>query len=174
VKPSRSITLLASIVEGDRILLQDGTTGTVQKLGWLNTHLRQSDELVVRIPNTQISGKRVANISRSRLSTVKQALAVPYDDIDKLPKLMGDIKAEIRKSCPTLVDDGSRGFTVFFTEYKDTSVTVSVSAYFRTRPFSEEYLVVKQDVMMAIRRATEKNNVKFSYVNWSQSGIPID
>lgn len=155
-------------------MLQDGTTGTVQKLGWLNTHLRQSDELVVRIPNTQISGKRVANISRSRLSSVKQALAISYEDVDKLPGLMDDIKTEIRQSCRTLVDDGSRGFTVFFSDYKDKSVTVSVSAYFRTRPFSEEYQLLKQDVLMAIRRATKKNNVNFSYVNWSQSGIPID
>jgi small-conductance mechanosensitive channel len=155
-------------------LLQDGTTGTVQKLGWLNTHLRQSDELIVRIPNTQISGKRVANISRTRLSSVKQAVAIAYNDVDKLPTLMDDIKTEIRRSCPTLVDDGSRAFAVFFTDYKDSSVTVSVSAYFRTRPFSEEYQVVKQDVLMAIRRATTKNNVSFSYVSWSQSGIPID
>ena len=116
----------------------------------------------------------MANISRTRLSSVKQAVAIAYNDVDKLPGLMDDIKAEIRSSCPTLVDDGSRAFSVFFTDYKESSVTVSVSAYFRTRPFTEEYQVVKQDVLMAIRRAATKNHVSFSYVTWSQSGIPID
>jgi len=169
-----SIAVFMVHPEGEKILLQDGTAGTVQKLGWLNTHLRQSDELVVRIPNTQISGKRVANVSRSRLSSVKQALAISCDDVDKLPKLTNDIKTEIRRSCPTLVDDGSRGFSVFFTDYKDKSVTVAVSAYFRTRPFTEEYQVVKQEVVLAIERATKKRNINYSFVNWQLSGIPID
>lgn len=161
------------LIEGERILLSDGTTGTVQKLGWLNTHLRRGDELVVRIPNTQISGTRVANISRSRLSTVKQALAISYDDIDKLPQLIEDIKKEIRESCPTLIDDGSRSFQVFFTDYKEYSVEVLVSAHFRTKPFCDAYYEVKQDVLMAIRRATIKNKVKFSYVNFLQSTVPF-
>ena len=163
------VTLLPT--EGERILLADGTTGTVQKLGWLNTHLRRADELVVRIPNTQISGTRVANISRARLSTVKQALAISYDDVDKLPSLIEDIKKEIRASCPTLIDDGSRSFQVFFTEYKDYSVEVLVSAHFRTKPFCDAYYTVKEQVLLAIRRATVRNDVKFSYVNFVQAGV---
>ena len=39
--------------EGEKIMLKDGTVGNVIKLGWLNTHIRRSDEVVVRIPNTQ-------------------------------------------------------------------------------------------------------------------------
>jgi small-conductance mechanosensitive channel len=115
----------------------------------------------------------VANISRSRLSTVKQALAISYDDVDKLPALMKDIKSEIRGACPTLIDDGSRGFQVYFTDYKEYSVEVVVTAHFRTKPFCDAYWQVKQDVLLAIREAMRKNDVNFSYVNFLQSGIPM-
>jgi small-conductance mechanosensitive channel len=145
----------------------------VQKLGWLNTHLRRGDELVVRIPNTQISGTRVANISRSRLSNVKQSLSISYGDVDKLPKLIQDIKNEIRNSCPTLIDDGSRSFQVFLTDYKEYSVQVLVSAHFRTKPFCDAFLEVKQDVLLAIRKAMRDNDVNFSYVNFLQLGLPM-
>ena len=43
--------------EGEKILLADGTRGNVVSIGWLHTHIRRSDELVVRIPNTKIAGK---------------------------------------------------------------------------------------------------------------------
>ena len=133
-----------------------------KKLGWLNTHLRRGDELVVRIPNTQISGTRVANISRARLSSVKQSLAISYDDVTKLPPLIEDIKKEIRSSCPTLIDDGSRSFQVFFTEFKEDSLEVVVTAHFRTKPFSEAFWETKQEVLLAIQRAMKKNHVTFS------------
>jgi small-conductance mechanosensitive channel len=160
-------------VEGDGILLGDGTMGTVNKLGWLNTHIRRADELVVRIPNTQISGTRVANISRTRLSAVTQTLAISYDGLDKLPRLIVDIKKEIRLSCPTLIDDGSRSFRVFWSDYKEYSLGVVVDARFRTKPFCDDYYEVREEVLMAIARATKKNDISFSYTNFVQSGIPL-
>jgi small-conductance mechanosensitive channel len=160
-------------VEGDGILLADGTMGTVNKLGWLNTHIRRADELVVRIPNTQISGTRVANISRTRLSAVTQTLAISYDGLDKLPRLIADIKKEIRLSCPTLIDDGLRPFRVFWSDYKEYSLEVKVDAHFRTKPFCDDYYEVREAVLMAIARATKKNNISFSYTNFVQSGIPL-
>jgi small conductance mechanosensitive channel len=159
--------------EGDRILLADGTSGTVQKMGWLNTHVRRSDELVVRIPNTQISGTRMANISRTRLSAVKQSLTISYDDMDKLLQLIQDIQTEIRASCPTLIDDGSRSFLVSWTDFKEYSLEVVVDAHFRTKPLCDAYFEVRQDVLLAIARAAKKNNISFSYTNFIQSGIPL-
>jgi small-conductance mechanosensitive channel len=53
---------------GDQIWLADDTQGIVQKAGWLNTLVRMGDEKVVRIPNTKISGSRMANLSRTTQS----------------------------------------------------------------------------------------------------------
>ena len=43
--------------EGDIVIIGDGTvTGLVQKMGWLNTHVRLGNDNIVRVPNTQIAG----------------------------------------------------------------------------------------------------------------------
>jgi small-conductance mechanosensitive channel len=160
--------------EGDDILLQDGTQGTVQKLGWLNTHVRRGDELVVRIPNSQISGTRTANVSRVRLSQVKQTLAIRYEDLNKLPQLALDIKEEIRLACgPTLIDDGFRSFRVHWREYKNYYLEVVVDAHFRVKPFCDAYFETREQVLQAIARATEKNGVLFSYTNFLNAGVPV-
>ena len=160
--------------EGDEILLADGTQGIVQRMGWLNTHIRRGDELIVRIPNSQLSGMRLANVSRVRLSQVKQTLAIRYEDIKKLPKLCEDIKAEIRASCPTLIEDeGFRPFRVHWREYHKYYLEVVVDAHFRTRPFCDAYFEVRQEVLQAIARATKKNGVLFSYTNFLNSGVPV-
>lgn len=66
------------------------------------------DELVVGIPNTQLSGQRVYNLSRTPRSQVKQELRISYDDAEKIPTLLQAIKEEIKKDCPKLITDGSR------------------------------------------------------------------
>mmetsp|Transcript_29985 Transcript_29985/g.57326 ORF Transcript_29985/g.57326 Transcript_29985/m.57326 type:complete len:370 (+) Transcript_29985:125-1234(+) len=55
---------------GDAIQLGDGTSGTVKSVGWLSTEIRGGDEIVTKIPNTQLSNIRVSNLSRMRQSQV--------------------------------------------------------------------------------------------------------
>jgi len=50
-----TLHLSDSIYEGDSIRFGDGRSGTVDKMGWLETMVRNSDELVVGIPNTEVS-----------------------------------------------------------------------------------------------------------------------
>ena len=50
-----TLNLSDSIYEGDSIRFADGRSGTVDKMGWLETTVRNSDELVVGIPNTEVS-----------------------------------------------------------------------------------------------------------------------
>jgi small-conductance mechanosensitive channel len=160
--------------EGDEILLQDGTQGVVQKLGWLNTHVRRGDELVVRIPNSQISGTRTANVSRVRLSQVRQTLAIRYEDLNKLPQLVKGIKKEIRLACgSTLIDDGFRSFRVHWREYKNYYLEVVVDAHFRIKPSCDAYYETREQVLQAIARATEKSGVLFSYTSFLNAGMPV-
>lgn len=92
------------IYEGDSVrLLKSGFSGTVERLGWLETVLRGSDELMITVPNSQILSEQVCNLSRIHQSQVIQTLRFPYSDSDKLPQLLQDIKHEIRSSCPSVI-----------------------------------------------------------------------
>lgn len=43
--------------QGDEVRFSDGTGGIIVKMGWLETMIRNSDELVVGIPNTEVNIK---------------------------------------------------------------------------------------------------------------------
>jgi MscS family membrane protein len=94
--------LLASsdrIYEGDSILLNKSNQnfiGTVHKLGWVETIIRGSDEIMVTVPNDELVSQQVSNLSRIHQCQVKQTLRFKYEDSEKLPALLEDIKREIR------------------------------------------------------------------------------
>ena len=53
-----------------------------------------SDEIMISIPNADLLKERLSNLSRVRHSQVKQVLRLRYDDVDKIPSLIEQIKYE--------------------------------------------------------------------------------
>lgn len=97
---------------GDNVTFGDGTAGRVTKLGFMETILRNSDNTVTRVPNALLAEQKISNVSRVRQSQVKQTLRFHYEDADKLPQVIDDIKEEIKKSCSRMITDGTRPFRV--------------------------------------------------------------
>ena len=147
---------------GDSILLGDGTAGTVLYMGWLNTEIRGFDEVITRIPNTQLSDIRVSNRSRMKFSQVKQRLRFKYEDLDLIPELCNDIRDEIAASCPKVVTDGSRTFRVAWTDYSDDHVEVVVDCRLRNKPTGAKYYEARQGILEAIAQAAKKKGVEFA------------
>jgi len=102
------------VYEGEKIMFGNGIKGTVEKIGLFETLIRDSTEMLTAVPNTELSNQKITNISRNRYSQVKQKLHFQYEDLDKLPALMHEIKKEICKSCPLVVSDGTKPFRAYF------------------------------------------------------------
>ena len=67
------------IYEGDSIRLSEsGFSGTVTRLGWLETAVRGTDNHLITIPNAQLQGEQVANLSRINICQVYQTLRFSY------------------------------------------------------------------------------------------------
>lgn len=156
-----TLHLSDKMFEGDDVRFSDGTSGKIEKMGWFETMIRNSDELVVGIPNTELSGKRIYNLSRTRRSQVKQELRVSYDDAAKIPKLLDSIKEEIKKDCPKLITDGSRPFRANWRGYEVDHLQVVVDCHFTIKPTGNEYWENRQTMLEAINRAAEKSGVQF-------------
>jgi len=150
------------IYEGDSVKFGDGHSGTIISLGWLETVLRGSDEVMVSIPNGNLLKQQVSNLSRVRFCQVKQTLRFKYKDADKLPVLLEAIKEEIRLACPTLITDGTRPFRVHWTEFADDHLTVVVDTHFRLKPIGTDYWDNRQRVLQAIDRAVKKVGLTFA------------
>jgi len=52
--------------EGETVELQDKTTGVVTRVGWLHTYILKDDNMMVRVPNSQISHQRIARPKRTK------------------------------------------------------------------------------------------------------------
>lgn len=149
------------IYEGDSVQFGSGQSGTIIKLGWFETVLRGSDEIMVSIPNGDMLQRQVSNLSRVRFCQVKQLLRFRYKDAEKLPALFDAIKQEIRLTCPALITDGSRPFRAYWTDYNDDYLGVMVDTHFRLKPIGDEYWDNRQKVMQAIDKAVKKVGVSF-------------
>jgi small-conductance mechanosensitive channel len=145
---------------GDSVVFGDGTSGKVIKIGWLETLLRDSNNVITRVPNTLLSSQKVSNLSRIAQSQVKQTLRFGYKDALILPELLEDVKNEIRAACPKLITDKSRPFRAFWTDYKEDHLEVMIDTHFNIPPFSDDYWLNRQNVLIAITKAITKYNVQ--------------
>lgn len=155
------LTTSDRISEGDHIKTGSGLTGRVNKIGWFQTTLRHYNELEEIIPNNELGMQRVTNLSRVKKCQVKQSLRVAYEDVDKIDQLREDIMKEIKASCPQVITNGSRPFRVYFTDFKEDHLQLSVDTHFDVPPMGERYWKNRHNCLMAINRAAKKNDVKF-------------
>jgi len=147
---------------GDKIILQDGTEGVVTSIGLLETHLKGYDNVVTRIPNVQLTGTRVSNLSRVARSRLVQNLRFKYKDLEKLPTVLEEIKAEIRLSCPRVVTDGTGAFFAVLESFHDDHIGGLVIANFDIPPKTADFINNRQEFMLAIARAMRKHDVDFA------------
>ncbi|OEU17038.1 hypothetical protein FRACYDRAFT_185003, partial [Fragilariopsis cylindrus CCMP1102] len=146
------------IYEGDFISIK-GDIRKVNRMGWLETALRGSDNILYTIPNTELLTSQTSNLSRVQTCQVHQTLRFPYNVVDKLPKLSNDIKCEIRSSCPSIITDGSHPFQCYWVNFQSNYLEVIVDAHFRTKPVGDVYYENRQRCLQAIDRAVKMNDI---------------
>lgn len=148
-----------AIEVGEKVRLGDGTEGTIVRIGLVETEVMGGDHVPVRVPNSQIIGKRVHMFSKVSKSKVKQTLRFKYSDLNKLPKLLKDIKEEMLVACKEKMLGEP---DVLLANYEADHLQVSVSCSFDFKPDSPEYDATKQRALFAIADAVKKNNVEFA------------
>lgn len=156
---------------GDFVQLSKGGTsqvtfaGTVESLGWLETTIRGSNDQVTTIPNAQLEGIQVCNLSRNKMCQVKQMLRFRYQDASQLPAVLKSIKEEIIAACPKIVTDGRRPCRVVWTDYCDTHLEVMVDVHFDgIKPIGDAFWDNRQEVLFAIQRAVDRQGLEFAVI----------
>jgi small-conductance mechanosensitive channel len=158
---------------GDSVTFGDGTSGKVIKQGWMETVLRQSNNIMTSVPNSILSGQKISNLSRQKQSQVKQTLRFNYDDAEQIPLLLDSIKSEIKKACPRLISDGTRPFRVFWTGYQEDHLEVMVDTHHNIAPIGDAYWQNRQNILLAISRAVKKHDIDFVQL-YTQAGAPAE
>ncbi|GKY93843.1 hypothetical protein MPSEU_000351200 [Mayamaea pseudoterrestris] len=153
-------------VQGEHVKFGDGTVGAVHKIGWMQTTIRNYDNLLEVVPNNELGMQRVRNVSRCTVCQIQQTLRFHYDDAEKLPQCLDDIMQEIKLSCKDVITDGSKPFRATWRHFRATHLEIVVDTHHYGKPIGKKYWEDLQQVNLAIYRAVKRNGVRF-VTEWS-------
>lgn len=144
---------------GDRIELEDGTAGIVQDITIRHVVLRGIDTLKYVIPNSEINGMRITNLShQTKTRSIHLRFSVGlYSDVEQVKKLIGDA---IKSSPRTVPRSGGDYSPVYFIRYLDNGLEMAVTVYYEPENPTE---VVKDDVNCRVNAALNAGKIEIPY-----------
>ena len=156
-----TLTTSNRVNEGDDVNFGDGTSGVLQKLGWMQSTIRRYDEYIEVIPNSILGNQRVQNVSRVSKCRVQQFLRFRYQDGPRLAELLPQILEEIKESCPEIITDGSRPYRAVWSSFREDHLEVLIDVHFHLPPSGVKYANNRMKVNEAIYRAVQKSHCEF-------------
>ena len=172
-----------SFSQGDWIIAND-VEGTVVDIRMRTTRIRTFDNAMITVPNSELANTHIKNFSKRRIGRrIKMVLNITYDSaIEDIYKLKQDILEMLQNhpgiaSEKTIKENRSKKFEaikredlhgvkrnlmVYIDEYDGSSINILIYCFARS-PDWEEWLEVKEDVIIKINRLVKKNNCDFAF-----------
>lgn len=157
---------------GDRIVLDDGTAGTVEGMNMRHVVLISVDTQRIVVPNSVINSQKLINFSYGRADkSVQLKYAVGYGtDIEKAKSVIAAAVESSEFSVPGKRVKGARSYApVYFLEFADSALILSVTVFFEKNTPTE---VVVDDVNVRVREALIAADIEipYNYVNVVEKG----
>jgi MscS family membrane protein len=133
--------------------------GTVEKIGWRLTVIRTFDKRPLYVPNSVFASIAVENPSRMSHRRIYETIGVRYDDIDKLPTIVEDVKAMLLAHEEI---DQEQTMIVNFNSFAASSLDFFVYTFTRTTNWIK-YHEVKQDVLFRISEIIARHGAEIAY-----------
>ncbi|MGB6329282.1 MAG: mechanosensitive ion channel family protein [Halarcobacter sp.] len=172
-----------SLSQGDWIVTND-VEGTVVDIRMRTTRIRTFDNAMITIPNSQLANAHIKNYSKRRIGRrIKMTLNITYESkMSDIVNLKSDILnmlenhpdiatgknalSSITKKFEAIKREDLQGvkrtLLVFVDEYASSSINILVYCFTRS-PAWENWLGVKEDVIVKINDLVKKNNCDFAY-----------
>jgi len=176
--------------QGDWIEV-DGKEGTVVEIGLRVTKLRTFDNALIAIPNAILANKDVRNWNKRSLGRrIKMHIGIKYDskreDIQNAISQIHDMldqhngiatvntkhsyKENSKRARAILSKDDEEGIKktllVYLDSFGDSSINILIYCFSKTVKW-QEWLEVKQDVMLKMMEILEKNSLEFAFPSLS-------
>lgn len=145
---------------GDRIIC-NGSDGMVEAVGFRSTRLRSLDGTVWLIPNRILSDSTIENISERNSIKYAFTLGLVYSTTPDQMRLALRILSGILDSHPGF-DTVAKPPLYFFTDYKASSLDISVTLWFQTLDFVQ-FQKWKQEINLAILEQFNSAGLEFAF-----------
>lgn len=133
--------------------------GIVEKIGWRLTVVRTFSKNVLYIPNTAFSSIIVENATRMSNRRINETIGIRYDDLIKITDIIQDVN-NILESNPDI--DQTQKAKVYFKSFSASSCDFFIYAFTKTKDW-EEFLRIKQDVLLKVAEIIEQHNAEIAY-----------
>ena len=133
--------------------------GIVEKIGWRLTVVRTFSKNVLYIPNTAFSSIIVENATRMSNRRINETIGIRYDDLNKITDIIQDVN-NILESNPDI--DQTQKAKVYFKSFSASSCDFFIYAFTKTKDW-EEFLRIKQDVLLQVAEIIEQHNAEIAY-----------
>ena len=152
---------------GDRIELDDGTSGIVKDITIRHVVLREMDTEEIIIPNSRLNAMKIVNMSRGAVPrSFKLTVNVSYDSDVK--EAMAAVEEAVRGSGYTVPglnkNDVVQYAPVYFLSYAESSLVLKTIVYYQPSTPTE---VFKNDVNLRVNALFNEKGIEipYNYVN---------
>lgn len=132
--------------------------GIVEQIGWRQTKIRTFSKTVLYVPNSLFSNIILENPSRMTSRKIDEVIKLRYEDIDKIKTITEDLKKVLENDDKL---EQKEGVAVNFNTIGTSSLDVNVLVFTKTTSYNE-YIKVKQDVLLKIADVIYKNKAQFA------------
>ncbi len=177
-----------SFSQGDWIETKD-VEGTVVEIGFISTFIRTFDNALITVPNATLANTPLKNWSKRTVGRrIKMYIGVTYGSkrenlinaIEEIKQMLSThpniatpqkidtkmIKRRSKKEKKLISVEDKYGvkttLLVYLDEFADSSVNILVYAFTKTTNW-EEWLEIKQDVLLKIWEIIERNSLDFAF-----------
>jgi len=133
--------------------------GVVEKIGWRLTVVRTFSKNVLYIPNTAFSSIIVENATRMSNRRINETIGIRYDDLNKIKDIIQDVNNILENNIDI---DQTQKAKVFFKSFSASSCDFFIYAFTITKDW-EQFLRIKQDVLLKVAEIIQKHNAEIAY-----------
>jgi MscS family membrane protein len=127
---------------------EKGIEGSVVSIGWRLTCIRTFERRPLYVPNSFFAQTAIENPSRMENRRIKHFINLPYKDFEKIPQILEEIRAMLRKSDDV---DQTKPVYVHITQLAGSTVECMVYCFTKYTDW-ENFLNAQQHVMLGILR----------------------
>jgi len=148
---------------GDLVDIAGGNTGTVEELGVFNTTLRTLDNKKIIVPNGNVTGNVITNISGQGTVGVELTYGIGYgDDIDKARAAI----LKVGRECPYILDDPAQGVVV--AELGDSSVNLATRPFVESQHYWDAFFYMQENV----KKEFDRQGIGIPYPTMDVNMVP--
>lgn len=133
--------------------------GTVEKIGWRVTVIRNFESRPLYVPNSVFTNVIVENPSRMNNRRIYENIGLRYADLDRMDQVVAEVETMLRNHEAI---DTNQTLMVNFIEFADSSLDFMVYCFTKTTRWVE-YHQKKQEIMLRIAEIIEAHGAEIAF-----------